>query len=171
MITLGVLITGMDSGTATAVNALDLDLMHEYSHQWFGNTVTPAHWKDLWLSEGFATYAQSLYTMERDNISVETWEKWARGRDAVLRKELGPPGSPRADSFAESNVYLCPALMLHQLHVQLGDTAFFGLATEWVRQHRNSVQDRASFIAFVNQYTGKDFTVMIDRWLDSPTTP
>ena len=32
-------------------------------------------------------------------------------------------------------------------------------------------QDRASFIAFVNQHTGKDFTSLVNTWLDSPTTP
>jgi aminopeptidase N len=168
MITLGDKLLDGGSGAAASVDA---DVLHEYSHQWFGDTVTPASWKDVWLNEGFATYAQSLYTNERDHVTASAWEQWARGRDAQLRATLGPPGSPRADNFAESNVYICPALMLHQLHKRLGDAAFFSLAKEWAQQNRGTTQDRATFIAFVNQHTGKDFTALINAWLDSPTTP
>jgi aminopeptidase N len=171
MVTLGATIGGKDASTAAAISTIDLDLLHEYSHQWFGDAVTPASWKDLWLSEGFATYLQSLYNMERDHLTAAYWEQWARGRDAKLRRDLGPPGSPRADSFAEGNVYICPALMLHQIHNQIGDDAFFSLARDWAQQHRGSVQDRSGFVAFVNQHTGKDFTSLINTWLDSPTTP
>ena len=168
MITMGLPDYGSDADFKTG---FDADLLHEYAHQWFGDAVTPTNWNDLWLNEGWATYAQHLYTNERDKVTAKQWEDWARGVDARLRKNLGPPGKPRADSFAESNVYMCPALMLHQIHKQIGDTAFFAMAADWAQKHRGTTQDRASFIAFVNQHTGKDFTSLINTWLDSPTTP
>jgi aminopeptidase N len=61
--------------------------------------------------------------------------------------------------------------MLKELNDALGDKKFFALATAWVEKNRNTSQDRASFTAFVNQQTGRDFTELIDAWLDSPTTP
>jgi aminopeptidase N len=69
MVTLG---DKLLSGGATAGN-VDADLLHEYAHQWFGDTVTPSQWKDLWLNEGWATYAQALYTNERDKVSAARW--------------------------------------------------------------------------------------------------
>ncbi|WP_432840827.1 M1 family metallopeptidase [Dactylosporangium sp. CA-092794] len=168
MITMG--LPDYGSG-ANFTSGFDADLLHEYAHQWFGDAVTPADWDDLWLNEGWAEYAQYLYTNERDKVTAKQWEDWARGVDARLRKQLGPPGKPKADSFAESNVYVCPALMLHQIRKQIGDAAFFSLATDWAQKNRGTTQDRASFIAFVNQHTGKDFTALINTWLDSPTTP
>ncbi|MEU7868831.1 M1 family metallopeptidase [Dactylosporangium sp. NPDC049140] len=168
MITMGLPDYGSD---ADFRSGFDGDLLHEYAHQWFGDAVTTSNWNDLWLNEGWAEYAQFLYTNERDKVTVKQWEDWARTADARLRQRLGPPGKPKADSFAESNVYICPALMLHQIHKQIGDAAFFALGTDWVRQQRGTAQDRAGFIAFVNQHTGKDFTALINTWLDSPTTP
>ena len=105
-------------------------MLHEYAHQWFGDAVGPAAWKDVWLNEGWATYAEALYTAERDGYDIEDWAQRARKSDADARQRLGPPGNPRADSFAESNVYVCPALMLHEIHKALGDKAFFALARD-----------------------------------------
>jgi aminopeptidase N len=146
-------------------------LLHEYAHQWFGDSVTPATWTDLWLNEGWAMYAQLLYEQSTEKFSDERLESYLRDNDAELRRELGPPAHPRAQSFAESNVYLCPAAMLKELNDALGDKKFFALATAWVQTQKNTQQDRASFTAFVNKQTGRDFTKLINAWLDDVSTP
>jgi aminopeptidase N len=158
-------------GPSPAVPALDSVLLHEYAHQWFGDAVTPSTWQDIWLNEGWATYVEALYAVDKVKGGIEKWEQSTRQRDADLRSRLGPPGNPRADSFAESNVYQCPALMLRQLHKALGDEKFFALGRAWVSTYAGTAQDRRSFIAFVNARTGRDFTGLINNWLDSPTTP
>ncbi|GAA2672246.1 M1 family metallopeptidase [Actinoplanes palleronii] len=146
-------------------------LVHEYAHQWFGDAVTPSTWTDLWLNEGFAQYMQYLYEQELDGFSDDALETFLRGRDAQLRKSVGPPGKPKAANFAESNVYVCGAAMLKELNDALGDKEFFALMTAWVADHKNTNQDRAAFITFVEAQTGTDFSELINAWLDSPTTP
>ncbi|MCY1140417.1 M1 family metallopeptidase [Actinoplanes sp. Pm04-4] len=147
------------------------DVLHEYAHQWFGDSVTPTTWTDLWLNEGWATYAQFLYSQSVEKYSDKELEDYLRRADADLRKRLGPPGKPKAANFAESNVYLCPAAMLKELNDALGDEKFFALARAWVQEHKNTQQSRASFTAFVNEHTGRDFTKLINSWLDSKSTP
>jgi hypothetical protein len=61
--------------------------------------------------------------------------------------------------------------MLHQIRKHIGEQSFYSMGKAWVAERRNSVQDRAGFIAFVNRYTGRDFTQLINTWLDSPRTP
>jgi aminopeptidase N len=145
-------------------------LVHEYAHQWFGNTVTPRTWTDLWLNEGWAMYAELLWTKERYKDSAANLERYLRRADADARKKSGPPGRPKAGRFGEHNVYACSAAMLKELHDALGDTKFFALGRAWAAQ-RNTHQDRASFIAFVNRQTGRNFTKLINTWLDAKSTP
>jgi aminopeptidase N len=145
-------------------------LVHEYAHHWFGNSVTPRTWTDLWLNEGFAQYTQFLWDQEVYKYPDEVLEDFLRRTDAKLRKESGPPGKPNPAYFAESNVYVCPAAMLKELNDALGDEKFFAVARAWAAQ-KNTHQDRASFIAFLKAQTGKDFRKLVDTWLDSKTTP
>jgi aminopeptidase N len=151
--------------------AYEEDLLHEYAHQWFGDAVTTSNWTDLWLNEGWAMYVQLLWEQEVDPFSDKELEDFLRKTDARLRARLGPPGHPQAGNFAESNVYYCAAAMLKELNDALGDERFFALGTAWVQTQKGTVQDRASFTAFVNKQTGRDFTKLIDSWLDSPSTP
>lgn len=167
MITMG----GKVENSAKARDQFGTDLLHEYAHQWFGDSVTPTNWRDLWLNEGWATYAQDLYTQEVLKLSDASLDRYLRQADARLRAKLGPPGSPKADAFAEGNVYICPEAMLRQLNNALGDETFFALARAWVQEQKNTQQTRASFIAFVNKKTGRDFTKLINTWLDSRSTP
>jgi aminopeptidase N len=156
---------------ADTIGSFEQDLLHEYAHQWFGNAVTPATWNDLWLSEGWAMYAQYLYDQSLRGYGDDALEGILRDADARQRRRLGPPAHPDAGRFAEGNVYLCPAAMLKELNDELGDKKFFALARAWVQTQRNTQQTRESFTTFVNKQTGRDFTRLIDAWLDSKTTP
>ncbi|GAA1994014.1 M1 family metallopeptidase [Catenulispora subtropica] len=152
------------------------DLLHEFAHQWFGDAVTPTTWSGLWLNEGFAMYSQFMWDVAHGQRGAAgTLDDYMSDHvlpaDQALRTQDGPPGHYKPTHFASTNVYFCPALMLHGLHDALGDKAFYQLLNDWVHQHRDTNQDRAAFIAFVKKDTGKDYGAYIDAWLDSPTTP
>jgi aminopeptidase N len=50
-------------------------LAHELAHQWFGDDVSLSDWKEIWLKEGFATYAAALWFEHKDNTYMEKWVK------------------------------------------------------------------------------------------------
>jgi aminopeptidase N len=146
---------------------------HEYTHQWFGDSVTPTTWPDLWLNEGFAEYFEWLY--EARNLTGAAFDAFigqvTTQADGQLRKRYGPPGHFNKNMFASGNVYYSPALMLHKIRKKVGDAKFFAMLRGWVQQHAGTSQDRASFTAFASRSTGVDLKPLIDRWLDSTTTP
>jgi aminopeptidase N len=166
---------GMETQTMITLSASlpEDDLLHEFAHQWFGDAVTPRTWAGMWLNEGFAMYSQFLWddAVYSQDMPIDQFMARYLPQDQMLRAQDGPPGHYLPTHFASSNVYIPPALMLNKIRDLVGDKTFFSLCDDWVHQHKDSNQDRASFIAFVNQHTGKDLTTLINSWLDSPSTP
>ncbi|WP_165969994.1 M1 family metallopeptidase, partial [Nonomuraea terrae] len=166
--------SGMETQQMIALGPLYMRpsvVAHELAHHWFGDTVTPRTWRDLWLNEGFAMYLEMQWYAEHEDGTIDDFIANIRRVDGRLRQEAGPPGRYRRDSFGISNVYYGPAIMLHEIRKRLGDRRFFAMLRAWVQEHRNTTQDRASFTKWIKEHTGRDFTELIDTWLDSPTTP
>lgn len=98
---------------------------HELSHEWFGNLMTNADWKDMWLHEGFGSYAQPVY-LER----TQGFES-ARAYLATLRDNIGnrsavaPRASQTAKQIYGGDIYFKGAWILHTLRYLMGDDAFF----------------------------------------------
>jgi aminopeptidase N len=61
--------------------------------------------------------------------------------------------------------------MLHEIREAIGDRKFFALLRAWAQQHRNLQADRAMFTSWLNRYSGRNLAPLVDRWLDSSTTP
>ncbi len=169
MVTLGGLIArGTGGARARYVRPV---LLHELSHQWFGDAVTPRDWRGLWLNEGFATWIQYQWEIDHNQLTTPQWTAAALKEDGELRRKFGPPGAPRAEHFAEHNVYLSGALLLQAIHDRVGAAEFDALLRDWVQEHRDGSVDRAMFTEFANRHTHQDLTALIDAWLDAPTTP
>jgi aminopeptidase N len=146
-------------------------LLHELSHQWFGDAVTPTNWLGLWLNEGWAMYSEMMWTIDEGTMTDARWVSISVRDDSQSRAEAGPPGHPKVNHFAEDNVYLGPAMMLREIRKKVGDQEFFAMARDWVQTQKDQSVDRAGFTAFVNRHTGQDLTALINQWLDSPTMP
>ena len=149
-------------------------VLHELAHSWYGDTVTPDDWSDLWMNEGMAMYLQARFSTARG------WHRWSfwRGQfirdDALWRALFGPPGDYRPRQFAQVNVYYCSARMLIRLRNRLGPATFDSLVRRWPQEHRNSVQNRTSYVAWLAARTGEDASSLrafFDTWLTSRRSP
>ena len=143
---------------------------HELAHQWFGNSLTIADWKHIWLNEGFATYAEWLWSEYSGGPSAES-----HARDWHARLAARPPGLRIADPgvarMFDEQVYKRGALTLHALRRELGDESFFALLRQWVAKHEHGTVTTGDFTALAAQYANRPLTDFFAVWLHSAELP
>ncbi|MBA2530943.1 MAG: M1 family metallopeptidase [Nocardioidaceae bacterium] len=146
-------------------------LQHEYVHQWYGDSVTPDNWKDMWLNESFAMYLEIRWSADKGYASMREWRRYLRLNDQYFRDVYGPPGEYDRDDFGSANVYYCGALMLDRLHAKLGDRLFSQVLRRWPQRHAGDNVDRDDWIAWLNRVTDRNLRPFVTDWLTSPRTP
>ncbi|GAA2352457.1 M1 family metallopeptidase [Nonomuraea africana] len=119
---------------------------HELAHQWFGNSLTLARWSDIWLHEGFAAYAEWIWSEASGGESAaELAGRWHQRLSAMPQDfTLADPGPAL---LFDDRVYKRGALTLHRLRTEMGDAAFFSMVRAWTAAHRHGTVSTAAFLA------------------------
>jgi aminopeptidase N len=143
---------------------------HELAHQWFGNSLTAAAWQDVWLHEGFACYAEWLWSEASggpvsDVLAATTWQRLKGMPQDLLLSDPGPQ-----DMF-DDRLYKRGALALHALRRDCGDAAFFALLRTWVQEHRHGAVSTPGFLAHVAAHAGTPAAARLRAWLAQRPLP
>ncbi|WP_418274924.1 M1 family metallopeptidase [Isoptericola jiangsuensis] len=149
---------------------------HELAHQWFGNSVSVRAWQDIWLNEGFACYAEWLWSEASGGPTADELAREHHGRLSELDEDLvlADPG-PR--HMFDDRVYKRGALTLHTLRLVLGDDAFFGLLRTWTDRYRHGhattgdLRSLAAEVAAELTAPRADVDDLLHRWLDEEALP
>ncbi len=149
-------------------------MMHELAHQWFGNSVAPAQWSELWQNEGHATWYELTYAYDPDSPELTGLAQIVYSLGDIWRAVFGPVAAPLSGDLNDlfnPNVYYGGALVLYALRQQIGDPAFRQLERTWVTKYRGRSASTADFIALASQVSGQDLTQFLNDWLYGATTP
>ncbi|WP_422743746.1 M1 family metallopeptidase [Micromonospora sp. WMMD754] len=140
---------------------------HELAHQWFGDSVSVARWSDIWLNEGFATYAEWLWA-EHDGGRTVARTVADRYATTGWSRPTVDPG--RAGMFGDA-VYQRGALAVHALRRAVGDDTFYRILRGWLAQHRDGNATTADFVGYAERTAGRPLRALLDAWLVGATPP
>lgn len=143
-----------------------LFLSHELVHQWFGDAVSLARWKDIWLNESFATYGEWMWLEHVGLTSVA--DSAAAG---LTSHEMGSTANPTAADLFHVNSYDGGAVILHALRKTIGDDLFFTLLRRWVADNTGKSRTTDDFVALANKVAGQDLTQFFATWLYADKLP
>jgi aminopeptidase N len=151
---------------------------HELAHQWFGNSVSVTSWQHIWLNEGFACYAEWLWSEAAGEASADQMARHWHGRLAELEQDL-VLADPGPENIFDDRVYKRGALTLHALRATLGDEPFFALVRDWTDRYRHGAVDTEAFRRLVEEHANRtggeplaaESAALLTRWLDSAELP
>ncbi|MEV4281420.1 M1 family metallopeptidase [Actinoplanes xinjiangensis] len=148
-------------------------VVHELAHQWFGDSVSVGQWKDIWLNEGFASYAQWLWSEEQGEGTAAEIADYVYSTvypvDDPFWQVL--PGDPGPERLFDGAVYDRGALTVHHLRELVGDEDFFAILRAWTDTRRYGDGTTPEFQALAERISGVDLDAFLQEWLYTPGRP
>ncbi|OEV06206.1 M1 family metallopeptidase [Streptomyces nanshensis] len=147
-------------------------VVHELAHQWYGDSVSVAKWRDIWLNEGFASYASWLWSEKEDEgTAQEIADEVYDSHPADDEFWTVAPADPGAKNQFHDAVYDRGALALQALRNKIGDKPFFKILKGWPAQHEGGNARVEDFEKYAEKVSGKKLGALFDTWLRTSAKP
>ena len=147
-------------------------MSHELAHQWFGDSVSVRSWRDIWLNEGFATFAAWLWSEHAGHGTTyasarAVYRSYPAG-SAFWKQSVADPGR---DTMFSQAVYQRGGMTLAALRHRIGDADFFRLLRRWTATHRYGNVTTHQFVALAERVSGRNLAGFFRTWLRAPRKP
>ncbi len=153
----------------------DFLISHEMFHQWFGDLVTCKDWANLWLNEGFATFAEYWWEEHAYGADESSYTQWRESRSWMAAQHTFrmPIVTHEFDDSMdyEGNIYTKAGLVIEMLRRQLGDEAFFRSLHNYLEANRNQNVVTADLVRAIENTTSSNVDSFFDQWIYGAGAP
>jgi len=150
----------------------DWVVVHEQAHQWFGDSVALARWRDIWLNEGAATFMEVRHRELTRNLDPATWlerQYDQRGPgNPFWDLEIADPGAAR---IFDDAIYYRGGMAFQALRNRIGDDVYWNLLRQWVTDHAGGTATTEDFETLAEQVSGEQLDGFFDAWIHSTGRP
>jgi aminopeptidase N len=158
-------------------------MLHELAHQWFGDSVAPWEWSDVWLNEGHASWYEYSYAAQKGFLGddtgtgiqdLEAYMRHVYAQGDQYRAQYGPVAQPPSgdpEALFNPNVYEGGALVLYALRQEVGGATFERIERTWVSRYRGESASTSDFIALASRLAHRDLSGFLRAWLYGTKTP
>ena len=153
-------LTGIGSNFVSGRRFFTDVYIHELAHQWFGDAVGPATWKDIWLNEGFATYCEALYSEHLAGPKALRSSMMSKFDESFSGTLYNPGG----DLFS-SLVYDKGAWVLNMLRWEIGDDAFFRTLRAYYQKFKYKNASTDDFKEVCEETSGRNLDQFFKQWV------
>lgn len=144
----------------------DYLIVHETAHEWWGNAVTVGDMTDAWIHEGFATYAELIFTEKISGYNEYLKQLRERMFEIFNFWPMVENRDVNEDAFASNDIYTKGATMIHCFRCALNDDSlFYEIIHDFNIENRYKVVSTDDFIRFVNIKTKQDYSAFFKKYL------
>ena len=166
---------GMEHQTCTSLNSYGGSLVaHELAHQWFGDKITCKNWENIWLNEGFATYAEAIYAEALGGKS--SYQTNINANITKAKKAVGSVYvqniSSESEIFSNNRSYAKGAIVLHMLRGIVGEEKFFKILQNYLVSsvaYNSAVTE--DFQKVAEETTGLKLDYFFKEWIYGESYP
>jgi aminopeptidase N len=156
-------------------------MLHEFSHEWFGNLMTQDRSRDFWLHEGMASFMESVFYQQKMGRAAYWTHMWGRYNQIQNCKPVVPAKEVTSEYFDSTDVYYKGAWMLTTLRWLMGDQAFwrtlrrtvYDTTNPWALSYPMTTTRRTTedFIEIASEEFGSDLSWFFDVYLKQTELP
>jgi aminopeptidase N len=159
-------------GNTSHIDGLDFDfiIVHESGHEWWGNSITTNDIADMWVHEGFCTYAEVLYV--ECMHGYDAMLSYVNNQKRSVRNDKPVIGPYHVNQAGSSDMYFKGSLMLHTLRTLVkDDKLWFEIIMGISNDFKYQTIDSQQIIDYINNTTNKDFSNIFNQYLKNANVP
>lgn len=158
--------TTMSQSVITGTRKHEPTVAHELAHQWWGNSITPAEWSEIWLNEGMASFCEVLWIEATEPARVRSYlERFTEEYLSFERVFAVPVGAPEPRFLFSPTIYKKGGWVFHMLRDRVGEAAFFSALQAYVAENAEATGTTGALRGALETAAGRDLSEFFQYWL------